>query len=624
MSVKSNDLVIVGSGLAGTITLVQELIKIAEEPSITARSPVKITILERYPTQQFAGVAYGTTAQYSGFHLNLTAKRATPFMADKVPKGFPTFPDYIIGIAGKAGDEKEKVLDYLQNPPRELFGQYLKHLVDLALKKAGNKAKVTTRIAEALDMDVTGENPKLTVRENGEMHTIEGKQVVLATGQREVLRPPFLDDMVDSPLYLEDIYSSTAKDFYDKILADQLGKKGPENVLILGTALSADDAALRLLKSGYKGKITMISRNGLEHAGYGATSTEEYLKNSLTGEPRPEKMKELEKKSPRFMRVVDAAATAQEDPKYVEKNLDTALRREFAILMKRGYMPEEVLGYWERFIPDMASVLSDETCGNLYNKYATWMGVHRVGTTPENMRLIKEAQESGQLEIISGFIASGNGERIKEENGKVVVTYTPTERTQRAGVNGGAGTMPRTWDSEWEKGRQQVTRKFDYALSGLGYVVTYDESRDPFWRNMIDKGLSAPHKKAGDGLELDPNDLTLLDAAGRRVENVTAVGIPAFGATMYGRFPHPEKPGVFGGRILPFTANIVGVTGGVIAMVDQMHRDLMQKRGLEVTPQSKLEAAFAMSALRTASKVVPEPTAPQRGPQNAIKGLGVN
>lgn len=581
------DLVIVGTGLAGTVTLVQELLKIANEPSITAQSPVKITLLERYPQQKFGGVAYGKTAEFEKFRLNLTSKRATPFMADDIPAGFPAFPDYIINLANLPENKphKDKILGYLGDPPRELFGQYLSHLVDLALAKAGDRVIVTTRIGEALELDSTGAHPKLHVRENGKMTTVEGAQVVLATGQREIQRPEFVKGIVGSPLYLEDMYSSQAKSFHEKLLAKD---DGTGSVLILGTGLSGNDAALRLLQSGYKGKITMLSRNGLEHDGYGKTSVDEYLKKSLIGEPRPEKKAELEQKPPRFMRIIKAQAEEMRKGKTedaVERDVATALQREFTVLMRRGYTSEEVLGYWERFVADMGDALPDRVCVNLYNRYATWMGTHRVGTTPENTRIMEEAKRSGQLQVVAGYIPDGG---LIEEDGKVVADIALLRRVERAGPEAGPESLPRRWDSSLAKNMKVKRHTFDAVVAGLGNAVTYDKARDPFWARMIEKGMAAPHRKSGDGIELDPNDLTILDARGRRIENVTAVGIPAFGATMYGRFPHPENPGVRGGRILPFTANIVGITGGVLTMVEGLHKRLMRDRA---APELSVAAA---------------------------------
>ncbi|MCC7037929.1 MAG: hypothetical protein IT560_11570, partial [Alphaproteobacteria bacterium] len=348
------------------------------------------------------------------------------------------------------------------------------------------------------------------------------------------------------------------------------------------TALSSHDCVLRLLHLGFKGKIDMISRNGLEHAAYGAVTPEQYLAGSLIGEPRPEKKAELEKTLPRFLRVVNAQAAkidAGKSHEDVENDVVTAMRREFGVLMRKGYTAEEVLGYWERFNADIGSALPDDVCGNIYNRHATWLGTHRVGTTPANTKMMMDAQNSGQLEILAGFISTKDGEKLHEYKNSIVAHMSLKDRVARAD-GGHEGGVPRSWSSGFEDGMREEARKFDFVIAGLGNTVTYDKARDPFWASMIRKGQCQPHRKAGDGIELDGNDLTVLDAAGKRIENVAACGIPAFGATMYGRFPHPEEPGVYGGRILPFTANIVGIAGGVIQMVEGLHERMMRDRGL--------------------------------------------
>lgn len=607
MAEDRQDLVIVGTGLAGTVTLVQELLKIAAEPAITPDNPVKITLLERNEAQKFGGVAYGRTAEFDKFRLNLSAKRATPFMADNIPDGFPTFPQYIVGLANDApnADEKKRFMNYLLDPPRVLLGDYLSHIVDLAMVKAGGKVEVTTRIGEAMELDTSGPHTVLHVKENGAIVKLAAAQVVLATGQREIQRPAFVENIVGSVRYLEDPYAATSKDFYAQVMEEQARREKsglpPPQVLVLGTALSSHDCVLRLLHLGFKGKIDMISRNGLEHAGYGAVTPEEYLAGSLIGEPRPEKKAELEKTPPRFLRVVNAQAAkiaAGKSHEDVENDVVTAMRREFAVLMRKGYTAEEVLGYWERFNADIGAALPDDVCGNIYNRHATWLGTHRVGTTPANTKMIQDAQDSGQLEILAGFISTKDGEKLHEYKNSIVAHMALKDRVERA-EDGHEGGVPRAWSSGFEDGMREEARKFDFVIAGLGNAVTYDKARDPFWAGMIKKGQCQPHRKAGDGIELDGNDLTVIDAKGNRVENVAACGIPAFGATMYGRFPHPEEPGVYGGRILPFTANIVGITGGVIQMVQGLHermmRDLGLSRGLDnATPSSSPDSVARM------------------------------
>ncbi|HEU5046819.1 MAG TPA: FAD/NAD(P)-binding protein [Rickettsiales bacterium] len=582
------DIAIVGSGLAGTATLVHELLKIADDPRATADAPVNIAMIERYPQQKFGGVAYGKTADFKEHHLNLSSKSPTIFAVENMPEGFPSFAGYIQGLADDqlGAQAKEQVLKHLQDPPRELFGQYLSHLVDLAAARAGDKANVTVRIGEALEPDVSATPRKLLVRgEDGQVETLECRKLVLATGQKEPVRHVAAQNIVDSERYAADPYSAQANAFFKEVLAEQASKKAagedPGSVLIMGTGLTAQDAALRLKQSGYEGKITLVSRNALEHAAYGATSTEDYLANGLAGEPRPEKIAELERKPPRFMAIVDAAKRQGADyPGSVETDIVQSMQREFALHMKKGYTSEEVLGYWERCVPDIGDVLSDDASRRLYSQYATWLNTHRVGTTPENSRILNEMRESGQLEVIAGFISTRADERMKEVDGGIEVTITPGQRTPRADGPQEA-KAPLAWDADAEEGAQAVTRKFDRVISGMGYSVDYSHTQDPFWRKMIDKGLATPHRKAGDGIEL-AEDFTLLNARGERVEGITVAGIPAIGATMFGRTPHIEKQGnVSGGRFPPFYGNISGIASGVTVMVDGLHESLMQERAKE-------------------------------------------
>jgi uncharacterized NAD(P)/FAD-binding protein YdhS len=580
---RDNDLVIVGGGLAGTVTLIHELIRIADDPEIGTQFPARIMMIERYASQLDSGVAYSESSSFPDDNLNLSSRSCKVFKEGERPAGFPTFPEYIQELAIQARDEKTKteILDYLQNPPRYVFGNYLTHLKKLALDKAGDKVDVTTLIAEATNLDTSGESPSVIVEDDGEIYSLGGGQIVLATGQQEIQRPGFVSEIVNDPLYLENIYSPPAAFFYGDILKKQAQMTEEEakavEILVPGTGLSGYDAATRLLRAGFKGKITMMSRNGLVHAGYAPVTTEEYLQNGLPGEGRPEKVAELEKKLPRFMHLVNKAAELQSRGETYPGNLGNDIvksaKTEFIIRMKQGYSPEELLSYWERFNTDVASVLTDREVNAIYDKYATWFGAHRIGTTPESDKLIKDAMASGQLEIVAGFFSDKN--KLHSENGKIIATYAPAERVHRMDEDvDGKGPDSRAWSSGLATDQAVVQKEFDYVISGLGFSVVYDKNtRDRFWKNLVDAGTVIKHKKADDGIEIDTKDMTIMNASGQRVENVYAVGVPALGAALFSRLPYPEKSGS-GGRFPPFFANIVGSVGGILQMGPNLHEKL--------------------------------------------------
>lgn len=596
----TNDLplVIVGSGLAGTTTLIHELLKIADDPSITSERPVPITLVERFPKQLHGGIAYGTTSDCDQHRLNLSAKKVPIFPVDQVPQGFPTFPDYIQNLARDALQDPDRgqaahdaYIDCLQNPPRALFGDYLEHVTQLALHKAGDKVKFTTRFGELTKLDV--ENPAvktLTLQEDGKTNTLAASRVVLSTGFKETLQAPFSQKLLESDLYLDDNYSDKGNVFYAGVMREQAEKSDAEkkngHALIIGTGLSANDAAIRLLTSGYQGKITMLSRNGLEHAGYGTMqSAGDYLENGLPGETRPEKVAALEQHLPRFMRIVRDAADGKATGD-LEQRLLESMNLEFgALVKKRGYTPEEVLGYWERFIPQMSNVLEPSACKRLYDQYASWLTTHRIGTTPQNTKIMHEAQQSGQLEIVAGYISTREDELPVEKDGKIHVKYTPVPRVGRA--ENDHALQPRDFFSTNDGAPVKLQELVvDRLISGMGYRLHFHDGmggklRDgmpPLWDNLAKDGKIDWHRKSGEGIAVD-TDFTLLDQQGKRVEGVTAVGVPVSGATMFADIPYIEKPGRSGGRLPPFQANVVGTVSAVAHMVNQLHPKLSQEHG---------------------------------------------
>ncbi len=620
-------LVIVGRGLAGTTALIHTLLKIANDPDITAQTPATIQIIERYPEQENGGIAYGKVPEFEEHRLNLSSRSVPIFKIDSIPEGFPTFPLYLKGLADAAPDEatRDAYLEALQNPPRMLFGEYLGHIAELAKAKAGDKVKLIETSAEVTALDVEDRPHKITIQEGNVTRQIETDNLVLATGFKETLRAPFLEKVLDSPRYLDNNYSAEGNDFYRQIMAEQKTHPAPtkQHVLVIGTGLSADDAVIRLLQSGYQGKITMLSRNGLEHAGYSqACSAEEYLQTGLPGEARPEKVRELEKRPPYFMQIVDNARAAHEATgQYdltAERNILQTMKREFSVLIHRNkYTPEEVLGYWERFVPDIAEALEADACRRLYDQHATWLTTHRIGTTPKNTRILEEAKKSGQLQIVAGYITTRSDQKPYDKDGKIHVTYTHAVRVGRA--ENPAALEPRDWFSFEGGNGQPVTIAVDRLISGMGYRLEFDDGKGnirqdlpPMWNSLAQAGALDWHRPSGEGVAVD-KDFTLLNQKGERVEGVAVVGVPVSGAIMFSRLPYIEKPGRSGGRLPPFQANVVGTVTAVHHMVETMYERMKQsvlkqaeawpELGNEVDPATAAQAPVVQTRTRASASL---------------------
>jgi len=524
-------IVIVGCGFAGSSVLMHTLLKIAADDTLT--QPVKIVMLERKPKQLHAGLAYGKEPEYRNNNLNIGSKRVNPFPAGQNPPGFPTFVQYIQERAAK--DPSLKAC--LTNPPRQLFGEYVHHMVGLAIEKAGAKAEVKTMYKNAISVDETPGGAKVLCSDGTK---IDASHVVLATGFQDALAPKFARGVASSPRFLETPYSAKANGFFDKVCKD---KKA--TALIIGTGLTAMDTAVRLMNSGFTGSITMMSRRALMHKPYEPTPVQEYVEKKLRGEPRPEGEMPFTKEQPKFMRARNVSGLVR------------AAISEFKDLAKQGYSSEEIIGYWERFVPAVAQKFPQADLAGLLAANDVLITTSRVGVTPDVGTAIQRGLESGQIKISSGTIHD-----VKQVGNKMMCAFTP-----------GDGTVTLSLKTQFNA---QAPRKqfaeHDYIFSAMGNSVGYDPKNtdllDPLWRGLMDSGKATPHwTKMGVTVA---DDFSLMNKKGEASQSVSVIGVPVAGHMMVSSYPYPEKPGA-GGRLGPTAMNVAGITGATLAFLDQKY-----------------------------------------------------
>lgn len=541
-------IVFVGGGLAGTMTLVHELMNIAQDPTIT--EPVNILQLERKPEQLNGGIAYAQTPppplgkngkQPNDYRLNLPSKRARTFPDFAVPPGLPSFSEYLVMMA----ETDERYRDYLQDPPRPVFGQYLTYLVESAKHMAGDKVNFEVRYAEAVAVDVD-DGGKVRSVQTSDGDWIKTPHAILATGFKESVQPTFLRDVFQSgnSAYLDDPYAPSAGQYFkERVDQQQAGQN--ERTLIIGTGLSAMDAAIRLIEMGYEGEIVLLSRHGETHPIYGRVGVDDYLKEGMTGEPRPDRQAELSKTRPQF-----ADATT-------ERDLVRSFAREFRDLTKKqGYYPEEVLEHWERFIPDVASHFPEEVVERLYTKNASWLACRRVGTTPRNGEIIEEAMQRGQITLATGHIHAVE----PNEQGGLSVHYTPNHCKN-------------------PEDAKPTTMQCSGVVSAIGYSVDYFERgeevaqhmqaqktriSDPLWHDMQEKGLYRRH--FADGIRVT-DDYAIIDSNDRPLQGLSAIGVPVCGHVA-----------VSTGRLPPFYLNIVGICETAPVLAQDIHRGVQARQ----------------------------------------------
>lgn len=207
---------VIGAGASGTIQALHLLREGAE----------RITLIER-ERPPGRGTAYGT--RRSEHLLNVTARRMSIWPDD--PGEFARW----IEARGGAADEHAR---------REAFGDYLSGL----LVAAGERIGVVSGEAVAVASDPGGETVRLR-----DGRAIVADAVVLALGNLRPAIPAGIDPDWLGAAFIGDPWCGGFAEGLDET----------DTILLVGTGLTAVDAALTLEATGFRGRIFALSRRGL-------------------------------------------------------------------------------------------------------------------------------------------------------------------------------------------------------------------------------------------------------------------------------------------------------------------------------------------------------------------------
>ena len=223
------DIAVVGAGFSGLLVALQLLRK--------TRS-TRVYLIER--AGEFGrGLAYGSADPQH--LLNVRASNMSAFADD--PEHFLHWLRLCTPVGGA--------------PPsfasRQLFGTYLQSLLRASVEKDGATGRLVIVPDEAVALlDVASGRLGLRLALG---NTIEADHVVLATGNLPPHDPPMMDEALRaSAAYVSDPWQSDAF----ATLRDN------DDVLLLGTGLTAVDMIMRLASRGHQGRITALSRRGLK------------------------------------------------------------------------------------------------------------------------------------------------------------------------------------------------------------------------------------------------------------------------------------------------------------------------------------------------------------------------
>ncbi len=238
-STPASTVVVVGGGSIGTSLLRQLSDQIAADQH---GSHVRRVILFEPSSNPGAGDAYQLDA--SSNLLNTRVASMSPIASD--PQHFhrwllanaalwrPSFPG----------------LDLTADSfvPRALFGIYLGHVFDEAVVRLRNLGIAVEHIPHRVSMVRSVDRDYEVMTSQG--ISVRSASVVLAIGNLETRE---WDHLRAHPGYFNTPYPCT------KLVSEIDAKR---SVCILGTSLSAIDAAVSLADAGHMGKIIMVSRNG--------------------------------------------------------------------------------------------------------------------------------------------------------------------------------------------------------------------------------------------------------------------------------------------------------------------------------------------------------------------------
>jgi uncharacterized NAD(P)/FAD-binding protein YdhS len=215
--------VIVGGGFSGALLAI----------NLMRYEGPRATLIERRRPQLARGVAYSAASEEH--LLNVRAGNMS---------AFPDEPDHFVTWLENHGLGNRGTF-----VPRRVYGAYLRDMLDEAKREHGDRLTLVDGEAIAVDR---GESVSTVRLADG--RTIEAETVVLALGNLPPHTPPGLDpDALPPGTYAGDPW---AEDITRGLSKD-------DTVVLVGSGLTAIDAALLLDASGFQGHILSMSRRGL-------------------------------------------------------------------------------------------------------------------------------------------------------------------------------------------------------------------------------------------------------------------------------------------------------------------------------------------------------------------------
>ncbi|PJG45998.1 FAD-dependent oxidoreductase [Sphingobium sp. LB126] len=222
---------IVGGGFSGTLLAI----------NLLRHGALRVTMVERHADRMGRGLAYG--AAQASHILNVRAANMS---------ALPDDPDHFTDWLKRQGLGQEGSF-----ATRRDYGAYLRAMLDEVRVLASDRLTVITD--EAVDLRPRGDGIDIDLRSGARM---DADIVALAPGNLPPHDlPAFAALPGDNPAYVNDPWSATIAE----------GLMPTDQVLLLGSGLTAVDCALSLDSAGFRGRVVALSRRGLAPQSHAAT-----------------------------------------------------------------------------------------------------------------------------------------------------------------------------------------------------------------------------------------------------------------------------------------------------------------------------------------------------------------
>lgn len=396
MADRKINIAIIGAGASGTITAIQLLRKLNVK--------AKVSLIEKREEAIYRGAAYSGSLPYQP--LNVTASRMSIF--NHLPDDFYNW----LKENRQAGAEEEITKDTFVS--RRWFGDYMTSHVERA--KALSKLadlEVITSTAVDINYDVPKNCYQLLLADNT---TLKADYLIFATGNEM----PF-DVLKNCSAGIEASYAANPwqGNVLEKIKSD-------DDVLVIGTGLTMVDYVVSLKKSGHKGKVYALSRNG-------------YL-------PLPHTASQ------------DFVFDLYDEPKDIHQLLPEVKKR-FTAAAARGIEWQNVLDAMRPRTARLWKGLDAVSKKYFLSRFKTFWEIHRHRMPVASADALKQMEQQGQFVLLAGNIVSA----VKQQQ-KIAFTYTPRHASENK------------------------TIAVDYVINCTGPLGDYYKCENNLVKNLLNKG----------------------------------------------------------------------------------------------------------------------------------------